>query len=107
MYIQKIQKGSKLFHFTEKEVIDFAQRIVDYYKEFVPEVIIQGIVRVDIMEDDENNLLVNELESLAANISCQRDCELNKYNYFKSLVTLIFIKILLLIVLETYYQEQL
>jgi hypothetical protein len=60
-YVQQVSAHARdkraLYHSSE-DIQLFAQSVVDYYKIFVPEVISQGIIRVDVMEDDEGNLLV-------------------------------------------------
>ena len=68
-YIHKRLKGTKRFQKPEINVIDLAKTVIEYYRTHVPEVISQYIIRVDIMETDEGELFVNELESLAADIS--------------------------------------
>lgn len=87
-YVQKICKGSGALSHSDEEILEFAKKVMDYYVDFVPEIITQGIIRIDIMEDDEKRLFVNELESLAANISSnQGTIELIKYSQLKTSVS--------------------
>ena len=67
-YIHKRLKGLRNFRNPEINVINFAKEVIKHYRE-ISEVISQYIIRVDIMETDEGQLFVNELESLAADIS--------------------------------------
>lgn len=78
-------------------MIQFAEEVMQYIKTFVPEIISQGIIRVDIMEDNEGGLFVNELESLAANLTPQHyyySCDLHRYAEVKVSMSKLYADIL-------------
>jgi hypothetical protein len=50
-----------------KELFEFAQQAVQDLKINCPELISDGLIRVDIFQDKYNDFVVNEFESLEAN----------------------------------------
>jgi hypothetical protein len=97
-YKQKIKLGAtpKAFQCDDSVTIEFAKNVMLHVKQCVPEIIWQGIIRIDIMEDDDANLFVNELESLGADLLPQRaDIDMPLYAKVKTHMSQLYADVLI------------
>ena len=63
---------NSLKHYCATDLIDFASSVFLLLKD-EPTFILDGLVRIDIFEDDDERLVVNELESLDARYTASRE----------------------------------
>jgi hypothetical protein len=66
LYISERKRAGGAQYATDAQLFEFAEHAIDTLHIKCPYAILDGLVRVDIFENQNNRLLVNEFESLEA-----------------------------------------
>lgn len=79
LYYAKGKNPPKCLKFgTHEERFNFAREAIQQLRTNCPEALVSGLVRVDIMVDDNGDMVLNEFESLEAG---HQSATRNSFNY--------------------------
>lgn len=79
--------------FTQSERLKFAEESIAALQKKCPESLVNGLVRVDIMQNDSGEMIVNEFESLEAD-HAHSDKTIKVYYDFSNQMKMYYVNIL-------------